>query len=160
MKPGDAVKSEEIVVEVMTEKVNVEITAPVSGTVKSLGKSEGEVINVGEVLITFDETSSPSKPAQTVKKESSEKDDSLFTPSQPFVVSGTLGKKKEASKSIINERPLAAPAVRKKARELEVGFHTVICKYIQVEKPLKSPQKHSYQPALKTILLVGLNEYL
>ena len=36
VKPGDPVKAEQLVVEVMTEKVNVEITAPVNGTIKSL----------------------------------------------------------------------------------------------------------------------------
>ena len=136
VKPGDSVKSEDIVVEVMTEKVNVEITSPVSGTVKELGKNEGDVINVGEILITFDETSSPTKDSTATtqssvaskaqeKEKLSEKDDSLFTPSQPFVVSGTLGTKKSKDLKIINERPLAAPAVRKKARELGIDLRSV-----------------------------------
>ena len=132
VKPGDSVKSEQVVVEVMTEKVNVEITAPVNGTVRDLGKAEGEVIIVGEVLITFDE--SGEAPAQKIEqkkpetKESkpTEKDDSLFVPSQPFVVSGTLSSPKSAaSKTIVNEKPLAAPAVRMKARERGIDLRTV-----------------------------------
>ena len=55
VKPGDTVKNEQVLVEVMTEKVNVEITAPVAGTIVSLGKDEGGTIEVGEVLVTINE---------------------------------------------------------------------------------------------------------
>lgn len=128
VKPGDMVKTEDIVVEVMTEKVNVEITAPVTGTVISLGKAEGEIINVGEVLITFEESSTeklkePSSPSPQEKL--SEKDDSLFTPSKPFVVSGTLTSKKDTTKKIINKKPIAAPAIRRRARELGIDLQEV-----------------------------------
>ena len=127
VKPGDTVKPEQIVVEVMTEKVNVEITAPVGGTVKSLGKNEGDIIKVGETLISIDESGVKSFSKATEKKETKvtppvEKDDSLFTASQPFQY---VQPKKQAQKAIINDKPLASPAVRRKAREMGIDLKTV-----------------------------------
>ena len=92
VKPGDTVKAEQLVVEVMTEKVNVEITAPIPGTINTLGKEEGDVIRVGELLISIDESGPPTKttakqssaPTSAKTAEKGEKDDSLFTPSAPF----------------------------------------------------------------------------
>ena len=126
VKPGDSVKPEQLVVEVMTEKVNVEITAPVGGKIESLGKDEGDIIKVGEVLISIDE--SESKAPKLEKKQAAkstttiEKDDSLFTASQPFKY---IEPKKVTPKGIINEKPLASPAVRRKARELGINLKMV-----------------------------------
>ena len=136
VKIGDSVKAEQVVVEVMTEKVNVEITAPVSGKVSSLGKQEGEIITVGEILIAIEE--SDSKQQKTAKKEvdqkikstpssTIEKDDSLFTPSQPFQY---VQPKKTQQQKIVNEKPTAAPAIRRKARELGIDL-----KFIQGSGP-------------------------
>lgn len=126
VKPGDEVKPEQIVVEVMTEKVNVEITAPVGGRIKSLGKQEGDVIKVGELLISIDESGVIATPKTPAKQESKapavEKDDSLFTASQPFQY---VQPKKKELEAIINEKPLASPAVRKKAREMGIDLKTV-----------------------------------
>ena len=127
VKPGDSVKNEQIVVEIMTEKVNVEITAPVDGKIKSLGKEEGEVIRVGEVLVSIDESGSKQSKSSTKKEEKQaaqavEKDDSLFTASTPFEY---VAPKKKAQATIVNEKPLASPAVRRKARELGIDLRMV-----------------------------------
>ena len=129
VKPGDKVKPEQIVVEVMTEKVNVEITAPVAGTIASLGKNEGEVIAVGEVLISIDESASSGSNKSTSTKSSkqtsapAEKDDSLFTPSAPFQY---VQPKKASQTTVVNEKPLASPAVRRRAREQGIDLKTVL----------------------------------
>lgn len=133
VKPGDAVKTEQLVVEVMTEKVNVEITSPTDGKIASLGKEEGDVIKVGEVLISIDEsgagpTKAPQKaPTASKAKATAEKDDSLFTASAPFEYVAPKKAKAVAPKTptIINEKPLASPAVRRKARELGIDLRTV-----------------------------------
>ena len=126
VKPGDKVKAEQVVVEVMTEKVNVEITAPTSGTITSLGKNEGDVITVGEVLVSIDESDSSSSTttSKEAKKEApkAEKDDSLFTPGIPFQY---VAPKKSATNAIVNEKPIASPAVRRKAREMGIDLRRV-----------------------------------
>ena len=52
--PGDAVTEDQPVAEVETDKAVVEVPAPVDGTVRDLLAEEGEMVPVGEVIITFD----------------------------------------------------------------------------------------------------------
>ena len=47
---GDTITVEQLLLEVNTEKVNAEITAPVAGKVVSLEFKEGDIVKVGEVL--------------------------------------------------------------------------------------------------------------
>ncbi|MHA2231824.1 MAG: biotin/lipoyl-containing protein, partial [Candidatus Hodarchaeales archaeon] len=120
---GDHVKEEQLIVEVMTEKVNVEITAPVAGTIHSLGAEEGSIINVGDVLVTIETAGKPVADGgemsdvfstqKAVSVPAEEKDDSLFTPSAPF----KRVQPQSQSKTAPLGRPLAAPSVRRLARE-------------------------------------------
>ena len=55
LKPGDAVKENDPMVEVMTDKVTVQIPSPFTGKVLELRAREGEVVTVGTVLIVFGE---------------------------------------------------------------------------------------------------------
>jgi len=49
-KPGDAVKADEPLVELETDKVTVEVPAPASGTLSEVSVKEGETIAVGALL--------------------------------------------------------------------------------------------------------------
>lgn len=51
VKPGDAIKEDQILADVMTDKATVEIPSPVHGVVQSLGGEAGEVMRVGAALI-------------------------------------------------------------------------------------------------------------
>src|SRR6185503_11662485 len=53
VKAGDAVKEDQPLVEVMTDKANVEIPSPRSGTIAALLAEEGEVVPVGTVIVTI-----------------------------------------------------------------------------------------------------------
>ncbi|MFW9914280.1 MAG: dihydrolipoamide acetyltransferase family protein [Candidatus Thorarchaeota archaeon] len=129
---GDYVEEEQLLVEVMTEKVNVEITAPVAGTIQSLGKEAGGIINVGEVLVTIDTgdatatakavgTSDQPSVREEVSPAIEEKDDSLFTPSAPFKRIDPQRRQKPSKA----QKPLAAPAVRRLAREQGINLAEV-----------------------------------
>ena len=50
VKVGDAVKAGDTVVEISTDKVDVELPAPASGTISELLVSEGETVTVGQVI--------------------------------------------------------------------------------------------------------------
>jgi 2-oxoisovalerate dehydrogenase E2 component (dihydrolipoyl transacylase) len=54
VKPGDRVTEEQPMVEMMTDKAAVEVPAPVSGIVVSLGGKPGDRIAVGAELIVFE----------------------------------------------------------------------------------------------------------
>ncbi len=49
-KAGDAVKLDELIVELETEKVTLEVSASAEGTLDAILKKEGEVVAVGELL--------------------------------------------------------------------------------------------------------------
>jgi 2-oxoisovalerate dehydrogenase E2 component (dihydrolipoyl transacylase) len=53
-KPGDMVKEDQLIVEVMTDKAAVEVPAPVSGRVVSVTGAPGDKIAVGSPLVVFE----------------------------------------------------------------------------------------------------------
>jgi 2-oxoisovalerate dehydrogenase E2 component (dihydrolipoyl transacylase) len=56
VKPGDAVREGDIIADVMTDKANVEVPAPVTGTVLRTSGTPGDMVAVGAELIAFDLT--------------------------------------------------------------------------------------------------------
>ena len=54
VQPGDEVKEDDVLVEVMTEKAAVEVPAPVSGRVVSTTGAPGDTVPVGAELIVFE----------------------------------------------------------------------------------------------------------
>ena len=54
VKPGDTVKEDQVLADVMTDKATVEIPSPVSGKVESLGGTVGEQMAVGAELIRLE----------------------------------------------------------------------------------------------------------
>ena len=55
---GEKVSVDEPLVELETDKVNVEVPSPVSGYLGSIAAQEGETVNVGSLLGTVDGSSS------------------------------------------------------------------------------------------------------
>ena len=51
---GDSVSADEPLVELETDKVNVEVPSPISGTLGSINVKEGETVNVGSLLGTVE----------------------------------------------------------------------------------------------------------
>ena len=56
VKAGDHVKEDDVIVDVMTDKANIEVPAPVSGTVVSTTGEPGDRVPVGATLIVFEVT--------------------------------------------------------------------------------------------------------
>ncbi|MFC5510074.1 dihydrolipoamide acetyltransferase family protein [Massilia jejuensis] len=54
VKPGDTVKEDQVLADVMTDKATVEIPSPVHGTVTSLGGELGQAMAVGAELIRIE----------------------------------------------------------------------------------------------------------
>lgn len=94
IKAGDTVSEHQPVVEVETDKAVVEVPAPRTGRVLSLMKAEGEVVRVGEALLTLALEGEEARP--------------------PSV--SVVGELPEADERP-SERVLATPAVRALARE-------------------------------------------
>lgn len=118
VKEGDTVKENQPLVEVMTDKVNVEIPSPRAGKVARLYAKEGEVVKVGAVLVDIEEGGAPSSPTIAKTQEPTRAAAPPVAPSRaaPQMV-GAPQKRSEAT--------LATPAVRKLARDLGVDLTRV-----------------------------------
>ncbi len=58
---GDSVEEDQPVAEIMTDKATVEVPSPISGTVKELKASEGDVIPIETTLLVLDTTNAVHK---------------------------------------------------------------------------------------------------
>jgi len=56
---GDKVNADEAVVELETDKVNVEVPAPSDGIIEKISVKEGQTVNVGAILGTISQSKSP-----------------------------------------------------------------------------------------------------
>jgi pyruvate dehydrogenase E2 component (dihydrolipoamide acetyltransferase) len=132
VKPGDFVKEDQAIVEVMTDKVTAEIPSPVSGTIQELRGKPGEVVRVGSVIAVFGEAGA-AKPDTTKNVEATA---SAAVPTQVPTTTGqsverqTNGNGKSLGVAVQEREPLsgkvlAAPATRKLARELGVDLTLV-----------------------------------
>ncbi len=110
VKEGDYVKKEQVLLGVLTDKVNVDIPSPYEGYVRKILVQPGDVVKVGEPLAII--TDSPDEPLENVHEERKEE-----------VVETEV--RKEAEVTDGTRRPLAAPAVRKLARELGIDLREV-----------------------------------
>lgn len=110
---GDAVKVDQPILEIQTDKATVDIPSPVEGHVTEILVQEGDLVPVGAVVIKF--TQIGENPPAGSQKGSSVTAESSSPP--PIEVLKPV--------PIANGRVLATPAVRKLARELGVELHTV-----------------------------------
>jgi pyruvate dehydrogenase E2 component (dihydrolipoamide acetyltransferase) len=154
VQEGDKVSEDQEMVEVMTDKATVTIGAPRQGTIAELRAKVGEVVPVGQVLVVFDlqggvgapapgpgngKPQAAPEPAQAqVPREQKKKDEPAATAvgdireSLPGMGIAQAGRAAQAQRQApaadsgyFNEKPLAAPATRKLARELGVDLRRV-----------------------------------
>src|SRR6185436_18704491 len=62
-KPGEAVKADEPIASLETDKVAVEVPAPVAGVIGELVVSEGDTVNVGAVIARIEAGAAPATAA-------------------------------------------------------------------------------------------------
>lgn len=119
---GDEVHRDQIVVEVQTDKSAVEIPAPADGVVESLGGEVGQMLPVGEVLVTIRTSDgSPDTPDTTPGEQPDPASTPQSSASPPPDSSAGGGQPSPSS----GRRPLAAPSTRRLARELGVDLTAV-----------------------------------
>ena len=150
IKAGDVVKEDQPMVEVMTDKATVTITAPKSGTVVETKGKVGEIVKVHAVMVVFELGGAPATPATAASAANANggtnghgvKDDgpaatavgdikeSLpgMTARAPVASSqgpGGHGGGQGAVTGYFNDKPLATPATRKLARDMSVDLRKV-----------------------------------
>ncbi len=68
-QPGEAVEADEILIEVETDKVVLEVPAPASGVIKEIVKDDGSTVTSGEVLARIDTEGKAAAPAPAAEPE-------------------------------------------------------------------------------------------
>jgi 2-oxoisovalerate dehydrogenase E2 component (dihydrolipoyl transacylase) len=126
-QPGEKVEKYEPIVEINTDKVNVELPCPVSGTLTEILVQEGDTIPVGAALATLEvaegevsaETAPPLVAEERAAPISAPAGRSTATAAASAPPASTSDGRGAAGPS---ERPRATPRVRKLAEELGVNL--------------------------------------
>jgi len=64
VKPGDAVKAEDSLVTLESDKATMDVPAPAAGTVKSVGVKVGDKVSEGHLILTLEQAADAPAPAQ------------------------------------------------------------------------------------------------
>ena len=122
--PGDQVEKYEPLVEVNTDKVDVEIPAPVKGVLKEVLAPEGTVVQVGQPLAVIEEAEA----AEAVRPETPPIAEAGREEPQPPEEAERAAAEAEAPAAVeapAPHRPRATPRVRRLAEELGVDLSQV-----------------------------------
>lgn len=109
VKPGAAIRENDPMVEVMTDKVTVQIPSPYTGTVLELRAKEGETVKVGSVLLVVGE------PGETAPARAA-----TAPAASPVAARPEPEATATASAGIV-----AAPSIRRLAKDLGVDLRAV-----------------------------------
>ncbi|AVQ98538.1 dihydrolipoamide succinyltransferase [Oceanobacillus iheyensis] len=135
VKKGDKIEKGDPVVELETDKVNVEVNADYAGVITEILREEGDDVEVGDVIAKVDENgeaggdqeepkaeeASKEEKQESSNKESDSKKESDSEKEEPSK------SEKEDSSSIKSKNGdvIASPAARKRARELNIDLSEV-----------------------------------
>lgn len=127
VKEGDAVQSEQPMVEVMTDKATVEITSPRTGRIAKILAQDGQKIPVGSVMVVIEEgaggaAAAAAAPATPAAKPAAAAPKPSTAPSAPAPAAARAA---APAAALRRERTLAAPATRKRARELGLDLDSI-----------------------------------
>jgi len=107
-QPGEACSRDELIVDIETDKVVLEVVAPADGVIEEIVKNEGDTVESGEVIGKFKEgAAGESKPAES-KPEAKEE-----------------APKEEAKSEAASGEAILSPAARKLAEENDVDPNAV-----------------------------------
>ena len=143
VKPGEKVSEHQTLAEMETDKALVEVPSPWAGVIKELKGAEGDIINVGSILVTYEIGSSagqkpaPAASAANASKSAKAPAQSKKADEDQGTVVGSVGgtltiPDRFARRSAANEngsaargKTLATPAVRRIARDAGVDINRV-----------------------------------
>ena len=130
VSPGDAVAEHQTLAEMETDKARVEVPSPWAGVVKDLNGSAGDIILVGDILVTYDigsAAATSSTPAPVAAEPVTEDAGTVVgNVSETLSMPSSFQRNPEPATSDDDGcRALATPAVRRIAKDLKVDINTV-----------------------------------
>lgn len=113
VQPGDEIRRDQPMVEILTDKSQTELPAPTAGTVAAVHHDVGDIAKVGDLLIEIAVEGAVAPPEAPATQPKTTGEPAPPTPPPP-PASGTPGR-----------RPKASPAVRRRAREAGIDLAQV-----------------------------------
>ena len=108
VKVGDIVKENQPLVEIITEKVTVELPSPADGTIMKIGPEAGKIAKVGEVIVVIDDGKEDDNVKDGAKEET------------------RVDKKEIIKEEIKSRKVIATPAVKRLAKEMGIDITKVV----------------------------------
>jgi 2-oxoglutarate dehydrogenase E2 component (dihydrolipoamide succinyltransferase) len=134
-KEGDVVSAGDPLVELETDKIDLEVSAPQGGVLTRIDRKDGDDVKVGEVLGVIDEAAAGAGPHPSADRSSGSSDRSSGSsdPEKTMRSSGSLDPEKtdrsagssDPGKIADSSKTRATPAARKAAEEHEVDLSRV-----------------------------------
>jgi len=143
-KEGETVDVDEPIVELETDKVNLEVPSPVSGILKEINSKDGSIVEVGAVLGSVSENGSSSKKKETIEKISpapkeiekdnvvnleTKKEPQIFEEKieeeKPLILTNEIQEKEEMKAENHLENKSLSPAVRKIVAENKIDLENI-----------------------------------
>ncbi|MEV5026158.1 2-oxoglutarate dehydrogenase complex dihydrolipoyllysine-residue succinyltransferase [Paenibacillus sp. LPE1-1-1.1] len=112
VKEGDSVSQGDVLLELETDKVNIEISADNSGVVSRIAKQDGDVVLVGEAIGSIGEGAGASAPAAPAAEPAA-----VAAPAAPATPAAAPAPQQAVSSNDSAAAINASPAARKRARE-------------------------------------------
>jgi len=136
---GDLVEADEPIVELETDKVNLEVPSPVSGVLTKINSKDGSVVEVGSLLGSVSGNGSEILKKEEIKKDESEIEENnvikleplkdepeIFDKKKedvPLILTNEIDENKKIENSEID--PILSPAVRKIVQEKKIDIKSV-----------------------------------
>uniref|UniRef100_UPI003F548724 dihydrolipoyllysine-residue succinyltransferase n=1 Tax=Staphylococcus shinii TaxID=2912228 RepID=UPI003F548724 len=155
---GDSVDKGEAIVELETDKVNVEVVSEEAGVLQELLADEGDTVEVGQAIAVVGEGSGNNTSESSTKQEDTKATDNSNKeqqPSESSESSESTGSKSEASSQDNGQRVNATPSARKYAREKGIDLSEVspssndVVRKSHVDQSQKQSNTQQSQPAAK-----------
>lgn len=122
VKPGDDVKYDQPLCEIMTDKATIEIPSAFQGKVDQLHAKEGEMVKVGQLMVNFHGATKEAEKAPAVAAAHAPAAHATVPAAQAPAAPAPMAAAGDVSPAT---RVLAAPATRRLAREQGVNLATV-----------------------------------
>ncbi|MGW7901098.1 dihydrolipoyllysine-residue succinyltransferase [Staphylococcus xylosus] len=149
---GDSVDKGEAIVELETDKVNVEVVSEEAGVLQELLADEGDTVEVGQAIAVVGEGSGNNTSESPAKQEDTKATDNSNNEQQS---SESTESKPEASSQDNGQRVNATPSARKYAREKGIDLSEVspssndVVRKSHVDQSQKQSNTQQSQPAAK-----------
>lgn len=125
VKEGDKVEKGDPIVELETDKVNVEVNSDYSGVITEIIRVEGEDVEVGDVIAKIDENAETGSTTQAESKPAEDKEEKVDQQSESPKQEQPKQEDTEEQRETGVAGVIASPAARKRARELNIDLSKI-----------------------------------